>query len=72
MFPHDAIVRQAGANNPEILKKRIAEAVEYQTEITLSIYRKAMDESIDLRKIEKYMDVITDLMKEQKREEHEL
>ena len=71
-MPHDAIVRQAGANNSEILKKRIVEAVEYQTEITLLIYRKAMDESIDLRKIEKYMDVITDLMKEQKREEPEL
>lgn len=65
-------MRKAGANNPEILKKRIVEAVEYQTEITLLIYRKAMDESIDLRKIEKYMDVITDLMKEQKREEPEL
>ena len=71
-MPHDAIVRQAGANNSEILKKRIVEAVEYQTEITLLIYRKAMDESIDLRKTEKYMDVITDLMKEQKREEPEL
>ena len=54
------------------MKKRIVEAVEYQTEITLLIHRKAMDESIDLRKTEKYMDVITDLMKEQKREEHEL